>query len=130
MHQESNGSCGIYEIYNYGLLLFYYRYALSNAAPILPCTSYIVLLPTYYLHDICHYLKQSPLFYLHLQIYYVSSLECKLLKNRDLLALFTAIIVLWHAADAKHHMLLNMLFPHLQNGDHDGDKSTPVAVRN
>lgn len=55
---------------------------------------------------------------------YVSSLECRLLKNRDLLALFTAVIVLWHAADAKHHMLLNMLFPHLQNGDHDGDKST------
>ena len=22
MHQESDGSCGIYEIYNYGLLLF------------------------------------------------------------------------------------------------------------
>ena len=45
------------------------------------------------------------------------------------MALFTAIMVLWHAADAKHHMLMNMLFPHLQNGDHDGDKPTPCGCQ-
>lgn len=53
---------------NYGFY-FYYRYASSKQASTLPFTSYTVLLPIYFLHGICHYLKQSPLFYLYLHVY-------------------------------------------------------------
>lgn len=33
--------------------------------------------------------------------------------------------VLSSVCPMNNHMLLNLFFPHLQNGDHDGDKSTP-----
>lgn len=84
----------------------------------LPAT---VLLPIYFLHSICPDQKRCPLF----TCLSASPLECKLLKSRDSLASFAVVTVLsmqlvLSNVCLNNPMLLNLFFPHLQNGDCGG----------